>query len=130
VLGFDDSSPSPAVEEQAPVAGPPAAHAVEGGPGQTLTLPEAITLAFQVQPRLREYLETVQQARAQQEVAFSPFLPTLSAGYSVGGFHLDVGGEGFPIPACPKGPLPLPSSPPGAPCPWASPSTRAMSWRS
>jgi outer membrane protein TolC len=56
-----------------------------------------------MQPRLREYLETIRQARAQQEIAFSPFLPTLSTAYSVGGFHLDVGGEGIPLPGLPKG---------------------------
>jgi outer membrane protein TolC len=103
VLGFDDSSPSPPVEPQTPVAGPQVAPAVEGVAGPSLTLSEAISLAFRMQPRLREYLETIRQARAQQEIAFSPFLPTLSAGYSVGGFHLDVGGEGIPLPGLPKG---------------------------
>jgi outer membrane protein len=117
VLGFDDSSPSPAVEQQPPVVGPQPAHAVEGAPGQCLTLPEAIALAFRLQPRLREYLETVQQARAQQEVAFSPFLPTLSAGYSVGAFHLDVGGEGVPLPGFPKGSPAFTFLPPGGALP-------------
>jgi outer membrane protein TolC len=102
-LGFDDSGPSPAVEQQGPAASPPPAQAVEGAPGQSLTLPQAIALAFRQQPRLREYLETIQQARAQQEVAFSPFLPTLSAAYSVGGFHLNVGGAGVPLPGLPPG---------------------------
>jgi outer membrane protein TolC len=72
-------------------------------PGQSLTLSDAIALAFRQQPRLREYMETVQQARAQDEIAFSPFLPTLSAAYSVGGFHLDVGGAGVPLPGLPPG---------------------------
>jgi outer membrane protein TolC len=86
-------------------------------PGSGLTLPEAIRLAFRMQPRLREYLETIQQARAQQEIAFSPFLPTLTAGYSVGAFHLDVGGEGFPIPGLPKGSPAFTFLPPGGALP-------------
>jgi outer membrane protein TolC len=103
VLGFDDSDPSPAVERQAPAAGPPVTQAAEGAHGPSLTLPEALALAFRLQPRLREYLETVQQARAQEQIAFSPFLPTLSAAYSAGAFHLNVGGEGFPLPGLPRG---------------------------
>jgi outer membrane protein len=70
-------------------------------PAQTLTLPEAIETAFRQQPRLRVYLESVEQARRGEEIAFAPFLPTAGAGYSVGGFDLDVGGKSTPV-----GPLP------------------------
>src|SRR5205085_573113 len=48
---------------------------------------------FRQQPRLRGYLESVEQARGQSGIAFSPFLPTLGTAYSVGGFDLNVGGE-------------------------------------
>jgi outer membrane protein TolC len=71
------------------------------GPGQTLTLTQAIDTAFRQQPRLRVYLESVEQARRAEDIAFAPFLPMAAAGYSVGGFDLKVGGEGVPL-----GPLP------------------------
>jgi outer membrane protein len=69
--------------------------------GQPLALDDAIALAFQRQPRLRVYLEGIQQATGRSDIAFAPFLPTLSTGYSVGGFHLNAGG----IPVTP-GPVP------------------------
>jgi outer membrane protein TolC len=50
---------------------------------------------------LRVYLENVEQARRGEDVAFAPFLPMAAAGYSVGGFDLNVGGTGVPL-----GPLP------------------------
>jgi outer membrane protein TolC len=71
------------------------------GPAQTLALPDAIQRAFQLQPRLRVYLESVEQARRGQDIAFVPFLPTAAAGYSAGGFDLNVGGQTQPL-----GPLP------------------------
>jgi outer membrane protein TolC len=71
------------------------------GPAQVLTLSEAIDTAFRQQPRLRVYLEGVEQARRGEDIAFAPFLPTAAAGYSVGGFDLDVGGNSTPL-----GPLP------------------------
>jgi outer membrane protein len=61
--------------------------------GQPLTLPDAIALAFQSQPRLRVYLEGIQQAQGRSDIAFAPFLPTVATGYSVGGFDLNVGGS-------------------------------------
>jgi outer membrane protein len=70
-------------------------------PGQTLTLSEAIGTAFRLQPRLRVYLESVEQARRAEDIAFAPYLPMAVASYSVGGFDLKVGGEGLPL-----GPLP------------------------
>jgi outer membrane protein len=74
---------------------------VSRGPAQTLTLPEAIDAAFRQQPRLRVYLESVEQARRGEDIAFAPFLPMALAGYSVGGFDLNVGGNSVPL-----GPLP------------------------
>jgi outer membrane protein TolC len=66
-----------------------------------LTLSEAIETAFQRQPRLRVYMETVEQARRGEDIAFAPFLPIALASYSVGGFDLNVGGTSTPL-----GPLP------------------------
>jgi outer membrane protein TolC len=68
---------------------------------QTLTVPAAISLAFQLQPRLKASLETIKQARGRQEIAFSAFLPTVAGGYSVGGYGLDVNGAGIPLPNSP-----------------------------
>jgi outer membrane protein TolC len=66
-------------------------------PAQALTLAQAIDTAFRQQPRLRVYLESVEQARRGEEIAFAPFLPMAVAGYSVGGFDLNVGGNGIPL---------------------------------
>lgn len=70
-------------------------------PAQTLTLAEAIELAFRQQPRLRVHLESVEQARRGEDIAFAPFLPLAVAGYSVGGFDLNAGGNTPPL-----GPIP------------------------
>jgi outer membrane protein TolC len=86
----DGKLPSPAQE-----------NVVASGPNQTLTLAEAIDTAFRQQPRLRVYLESIEQARRGEDIAFAPFLPMAVAGYSVGGFDLNVGGNGVPL-----GPLP------------------------
>src|SRR5262249_54132453 len=51
--------------------------------------------------RLRVFLESVEQARRGEDIAFAPFLPMAVAGYSVGGFDLNVGGHSVPL-----GPLP------------------------
>ncbi|HEV3084957.1 MAG TPA: TolC family protein, partial [Gemmataceae bacterium] len=80
---------------------PAQAREVTVEPGQTLTLAQAIDIAFRQQPRLRVYLESVEQARRAEDIAFAPFLPVAVAGYSVGGFDLKVGGQGLPL-----GPLP------------------------
>jgi outer membrane protein TolC len=74
---------------------------VASGPTPSLTLAEAIDTAFRQQPRLRVYLESVEQARRGEDIAFAPFLPIALAGYSVGGFDLNVGGTSVPL-----GPLP------------------------
>ncbi len=81
---------APPLTDIAPQSDPGA----QGEPGaQPLTVSEAIALAFQRQPRLRIYLEGIQQARGLSDVAFAPFLPTVGTGYSVGGYNLNVGGE-------------------------------------
>jgi outer membrane protein len=61
--------------------------------GKTVTLAEAIALAFRCQPRLHAQLESIAQARGQEQIAFSTFLPVVAANYDVGGFSLGVGGE-------------------------------------
>jgi outer membrane protein len=66
-------------------------------PGQTLTLAQAIDTAFRQQPRLRVYLESVEQARRGEDIAFAPFLPMATTSYSVGGFNLNVGGTSVPL---------------------------------
>src|SRR5262245_34426423 len=63
--------PSPPVTDGRAVPGP-------------LSLPEAIVLAYRLQPRLRVFLEEVVQARGTETIARAPFLPSASAGYSVG----------------------------------------------
>src|SRR5262249_47974706 len=71
-------------------------------PGQTLTLPDVVALAFRLQPRLRASLESIQQARGREDIAFAAFLPALTSAYSVGGFDLNVGGAGVPLPGLPR----------------------------
>jgi outer membrane protein TolC len=61
--------------------------------GQTLTLAEAIEIAFRQQPRLRGYLEGVEQARRGEDIAFAPYLPLAVAGFSGGMYDLNAGGS-------------------------------------
>lgn len=63
-----------------------------------LTLETAVAEAFQRQPRLKAQLESIEQARQGQNIAFAPFLPMVSAGYTVGAYAVDVGGIGIPVP--------------------------------
>src|SRR5262249_2791679 len=79
----------------------PQGSGIIGEPAVTLTLDEAIATAFRQQPRLRVYLESVEQARREEGIAFPPFLPRGALGYSVGGFDLNAGGRTAPI-----GPIP------------------------
>jgi outer membrane protein TolC len=72
-----------------------------GEPPAILTLAEAIDTALRQQPRLRVYLESIEQARRAEDIAFAPFLPVAAASYSAGGFDLNVGGQSTPL-----GPLP------------------------
>src|SRR5947209_3185564 len=81
-----------------PTPGEPAPAVTDGrcAPGP-LSLPDAIALGYRLQPRLRVFLEGVVQARGAETVALAPFLPTASAGYSVGGFDLNTGGAPVPF---------------------------------
>src|SRR5262245_19647161 len=78
-------------------ATPPGEHAPQFAEDRRasvpLSLPDAIALAHRLQPRLRVFLEGVAQAQGAERVALAPFLPTAIAGASVGGFHLNAGGE-------------------------------------
>jgi outer membrane protein TolC len=73
----------------------------DGVPCQPLTLPDAIALAFRLQPRLTASLESIAQARGREDIAFAAFLPSLTSAYSVGGFDLNAGGTGIPLPNSP-----------------------------
>jgi outer membrane protein TolC len=77
---------------------------ISGEADQPLTLAAAVDLAFRLQPRLRASLESIQQARGKEDIAFAAFLPNVSTGYSVGGFDLNVGGAGLPLPGLPNSP--------------------------
>jgi outer membrane protein len=72
--------------------------------GQTLTLAEAVALAFRLQPKLRASLESIQQAQGREDIAFAAFLPTATAGYVAGGYDVQAGGTGFSIPGVPNSP--------------------------
>jgi outer membrane protein TolC len=65
-----------------------------------VTVNEAIELAYEMQPQLRVYVESIRQAQDKSEIAFAPFLPRVGVGYHAGGFDLNTGGEatgGFAI---------------------------------
>lgn len=51
-------------------------------PEQVLSLEEAIHEAFRQQPRLKSQLELIEQSRQGENVAFAPFLPLVSTGYT------------------------------------------------
>src|SRR5262249_45796316 len=101
-----DSEVKP-VRADIPTADPVSASPSPGGPGPPVTdgrcasgplsLTDSIALAYRMQPRLRVFLEGVVQARGAERVALAPFLPTVAAGYSVGGFDLNVGGSPIPF---------------------------------
>lgn len=96
VKPIDDTGP-----KDGKLPSPAPVTVVSSGPTQTLTLAEAVDMAFKQQPRLRVYLESVEQARRGEDIAFAPFLPMAMAGYSVGGFDLNAGGlsvmPGLPV---------------------------------
>src|SRR5262249_37807490 len=71
----------------------PATAATEEPAGQPLTLAEAISLAYRLQPRLRAQLETIAQARGLEQIAFATFLPVVGGNYDVGGLTVGVGGQ-------------------------------------
>jgi outer membrane protein len=74
---------------------PAATGSVATEPGQVgkMSLSEAIETSFRMQPRLRVFLESIDEAQGHADVAFAPYLPTLSGGISGGGFDLDVNGQ-------------------------------------
>jgi outer membrane protein len=78
--------PAPAVASEETV--PPNATPV----GQ-ITLPDAIQIAYRSQPRLRVFVEGIHEAQGNEEIAFSPYLPTLAGSISGGGFDLNVQGQ-------------------------------------
>lgn len=65
---------------------------------RVFTLEEAVAEAFQRQPRLKSQLELIEQSRQGENVAFAPFLPLVSTGYTVGSYGVQVGGIGIPVP--------------------------------
>jgi outer membrane protein TolC len=88
-LDAEPAAPRP-IELAAPR--PDDREAADDSSAQAITLPQAIEMAFRRQPRLRVYLETIQQAKGLSDIAFAPFLPMVSGGYSAGGFDLTAGG--------------------------------------
>jgi outer membrane protein len=92
-------------EKNPPAKTDEAAHqeaiAADGAVFKAMSLTDAIATAFRLQPRLRVYLEGVEQARGGEQIAFAPFLPTAAAAYHVGGFNLNAGGEGIPVSGSP-----------------------------
>jgi outer membrane protein TolC len=49
-------------------------------------------------------LESIRQAQGREDIAFAAFLPTLTSDYLAGGYHIQAGGTGFPIPGVPNSP--------------------------
>jgi len=101
------SSPSDLFETDPVLETPPDGQVVPvdlSAPGSTIAAPRAFTLdeaiaeAFRSQPRLKAQLESIEQAKQGENVAFAPFLPLVSAGYSVGSYAVGVGGIGVPVP--------------------------------
>jgi outer membrane protein TolC len=90
--------PAPDPGPASPSPGEPAPPVTDGrsAPGP-LSLPDAVALAYRLQPRLRVFLEGVVQARGAETIAVAPFLPTAVAGYSAGGFDLNAGGTPVPF---------------------------------
>src|SRR5262249_199621 len=50
---------------------------------------------------LRVFFESVEQARRGEDIALAPFLPVAHAGYSIGGFDMNAGGNGVPLGSLP-----------------------------
>jgi outer membrane protein len=102
VASFDSPAEGPELPVKLPredTGATPAINAPSGSaaaqPAQVgqITLPEAIETAFRMQPRLRVFLESITEAKGLEDVAFAPYLPTLSGGISGGGVDLDVTGQ-------------------------------------
>ena len=92
-----DAEGPPAAAESLTDAAPSAT--TSGGPG--LTLEEAKSLAFRLNPLLGQSLAAVETAAGNEEIAYSGFLPTLQGNYSYQAFSSDVGFAGtrdrFPV---------------------------------
>lgn len=71
-------------------------------PDEKLTLPDAVALAFRLQPRLRASLESIRQAQGKEDIAFAAFLPVASTAFSNGGFDLNAGGAPIPLQGLPN----------------------------
>ncbi len=89
----DHSSPAPSLPSDSDQA---TLEAIAAS-GKPLTVSEAIDVAFRSQPRLRAQLETIDQARGLQQIAFSAFLPAAGLRFDGGGFRL--GAQGLPVQA-------------------------------
>ena len=87
----DHSSPAPSLPSDSDQA---TLEAIAAS-GKPLTVSEAIDVAFRAQPRLRAQLETIDQARGLQQIAFSAFLPAAGLRFDGGGFNF--GAHGFPL---------------------------------
>jgi outer membrane protein len=78
---------------RAPAVAPEESVPANGTQVGQITLQDAIQIAYRTQPRLRVFLEGIHQAQGNEEIAFSPYLPTLAGGISGGGFDLNVQGQ-------------------------------------
>jgi outer membrane protein TolC len=101
----EESKPGEAKKAAEPAAdAAPQTLVQDGVPCQPLALADALALAFQLQPRLRASLESIEQAQGREDIAFAAFLPTVTGSYLAGGYHIQAGGTGFPIPGVPNSP--------------------------
>src|SRR5262249_11495794 len=93
----------PEADGPSATASPPADSAARPptGGGQGLTLEEAKSLAFRLNPQLGQALTAVETAAGNEEIAYSGFLPALQGNYSFQAFSSDVGFVGnrgrFPV---------------------------------
>jgi outer membrane protein TolC len=69
------SRPEPSTAGRPPEAADPDVSVVDRVCTRPLALDDAISLAFQYQPRLRIFQEDIEEARGRGTIAFAPFLP-------------------------------------------------------
>lgn len=102
-IGDSAATPPSGKSEPAPaeLPKPPGETNLSPGLGRTLSLPEAIALAYRLQPRLKASLASIRQAQGKDDIAFSAYLPAVSTAYSAGGYDLNVGGASLPLPNLP-----------------------------
>jgi outer membrane protein TolC len=65
----------------------------------TLSLQQAVSLALEKNPRLRQAAARVEAARAGADIAFAPFLPEAGTGFRYSGFNIPVLPGGSFVPA-------------------------------